>query len=129
MRALSLAILSLLAATNLLAKEDSTIGAFAKTRQDIDYQLNTLGLYLSLITPAGLFMCDPGYPTGETRIDSFNSIVGLSDVREAEWKDFSAHDLECRYGARWAAARGIFKAGIGFRDYLGKRDNEPGGNA
>ncbi|MEW8559673.1 MAG: hypothetical protein AB2588_16945 [Candidatus Thiodiazotropha sp.] len=127
MHGLLLAIVSLLAATCLQAKEGSSVGVFAKTRQDIDYQLNTLGLSVALITPAGLFRCDPGYLAGETRIDSFNNIVGISDVRQAEWKDFTAHDLECRYGAKWAAAGGTFKAGVGFRDYLGETDDEPGG--
>ncbi|MEW8631729.1 MAG: hypothetical protein AB2591_17150 [Candidatus Thiodiazotropha sp.] len=129
MHGLLLAIVSLLAATCLQAKEGSSVGVFAKTRQDIDYQLNTLGLSVALITPAGLFRCDPGYLAGETRIDSFNNIVGISDVRQAEWKDFTAHDLECRYGAKWAAAGGTFKAGVGFRDYLGETDDEPGGEA
>jgi hypothetical protein len=64
---------------------------------------------------------------GETRIDSFNNIVGVSDVREAVWKDFSAHDLECRYGAKLALADGVLKAGFGLRDYHGKTDDEPGG--
>ncbi|MCG7960389.1 MAG: hypothetical protein JAY69_15120, partial [Candidatus Thiodiazotropha taylori] len=109
------------------ATEGSTIGLFAKTRQDVDYQLNTLGASASLITPAGLFQCKPGLLRGETRIDSFNNIVGISDVRNAEWKDFSAHDLECRYGAKWQGFGGSFKAGIGLRDYLGKTDDEPGG--
>ncbi|MCG7962196.1 MAG: hypothetical protein N0E54_05795 [Candidatus Thiodiazotropha taylori] len=109
------------------ATEGSTIGLFANTRQDVDYQLNTLGASASLITPAGLFQCKPRLLRGETRIDSFNNIIGISDVRNAEWKDFSAHDLECRYGAKWQGFGGSFKAGIGLRDYLGKTDDEPGG--
>jgi hypothetical protein len=64
---------------------------------------------------------------GETRIDSFNNIVGISDVREAEWKDFEAHNLECGYGAKVALWDGELKGGIGFRDYLGRTEDEPGG--
>ncbi|MCU7872141.1 MAG: hypothetical protein KZQ91_05295 [Candidatus Thiodiazotropha sp. (ex Lucinoma borealis)] len=122
-----IALLSFLSATNVLANETSSIGVFVKTRQDIDYHLNTLGVTVSLITPVGLFRCVPGVLAGKSRIDSFNNIVGISDVRKAEWKRFSAHDLECRYGAKWNAAEGIFKAGFGLRDYLGKTANEPGG--
>jgi hypothetical protein len=109
------------------ATEESTVGLIAKTRQDIDYQLTSLGFSSSLITPVGLFHCEPSLLRGETRIDSFNEIVGISDVRNSEWKDLSAHNLECRYGAKWRSLGGTFKAGIGFRDYFGKTDNEPGG--
>lgn len=121
------ALLTLFFALDVHATEGSTVGLFAKTRQDVDYQLNTLGVSASLITRAGLFRCKPALLRGETRIDSFNNIVGIADVRNAEWKDISAHDLECRYGAKWDVAEGSFKAGIGFRDYLGKTDDEPGG--
>lgn len=122
-----IALLSLLSATNVLANEDSSIGVFAKTRQDIDYRLNTLGVSVSLITPVGLFRCDPGVLSGKTRIDSFNNIIGISNVRDAEWKSFSAHDLECRYGAKWRTAEGVFKAGFGLGDYQGTTADEPGG--
>ncbi|MES9970548.1 MAG: hypothetical protein ABW092_10985 [Candidatus Thiodiazotropha sp.] len=107
--------------------ENSSIGVITKNRQDIDYDLYTLGLSATLITPYGLFHCDPALLTGETRIDSFNNIVGIADVRDAEWKRISAHDLECRYGAKWRGAGGVFKGGLGFRDYLGRTDDEPGG--
>jgi hypothetical protein len=109
------------------ATEESTVGLFTKTRQDIDYQLNSFGVSASLITPAGLFHCEPALLRGETRIDSFNEIVGISDVRKAEWKELKAHNLECRYGAKWQSLGGTIKAGIGFLDYLGKTDDEPGG--
>ncbi|MEJ2622705.1 MAG: hypothetical protein P8163_21420 [Candidatus Thiodiazotropha sp.] len=109
------------------AKEESTVGLIAKTRQDIDYQLNSFGVSASLVTPVGLYHCEPSLLRGETRIDSFNEIVGISDVRNSEWKEISAHNLECRYGAKWRGLGGTFKAGIGFRDYLGKTDDEPGG--
>ncbi|MES9992782.1 MAG: hypothetical protein ABW098_12560 [Candidatus Thiodiazotropha sp.] len=120
-------ILLFFTSINTLAKESSSIDLFTKKHQDIDYRLKTAGVSASLVTPAGLFRCDPGYLTGETRIDSFNDIIGVSDVRHSEWKDFTAHDLECRYGAKWVAAGGTFKAGIGFRDFLGKTADEPGG--
>ncbi|MCU7930047.1 MAG: hypothetical protein KZQ90_04540 [Candidatus Thiodiazotropha sp. (ex Codakia rugifera)] len=120
-------LLSFLSTTNVLANKGSSIDVFIKTRQDIDYHLNTFGVTASLITPAGLFRCIPGFLEGKSRIDSFNNIVGISDVRKAEWKRFSAHDIECRYGAKWKAAEGTFKAGFGLRDYLGKTANEPGG--
>ncbi|MEW8692898.1 MAG: hypothetical protein AB2535_17810 [Candidatus Thiodiazotropha endolucinida] len=122
-----IALLSSLVASNVQANGDSSFGIFAKTRQDIDYSLNTLGFSASLITPIGLFRCDPGVLTGKTRIDSFNDIVGISDVRNAEWKRFSAHDLECRYGAKLKSAGGIFTVGFGVRDYLGNSADEPGG--
>lgn len=120
-------LLLLFLVANLQATENSTIGTFIKTRQDIDYHLNTLGFSASLITPVGLFRCKPGLLKGETRIDSFNNIIGISDVRNADWKEFSAHDLECRYGAKWNTDTGVFKAGLGVHDYLGKTDDEPGG--
>lgn len=122
-----ISLFSLLSISSALASEGSSIGVFGKTRQDIDYHLNTLGVSASLVTSVGLFRCDPAVLKGKTRIDSFNNIIGISDVREAEWKDFSAHDIECRYGAKWNAAEGVFKAGIGFRDYQGRTDDEPGG--
>ena len=122
-----LVFLSTLSATHVPAQEGSSIGVFAKTRQDIDYRLNTLGFSASVITPAGLFHCKPGVLRGETRIDSFNNIFGIGDVRKAEWKRFTARDLECRYGAKWNAAGGTFKAGFGFRDYQGRTADEPGG--
>jgi len=112
---------------SVLANEDSSIGVLIKTRQDIDYNLNTLGTNVSLTTPIGLFRCEPGVLIGESRIDSFNNIFGISDVRKAEWKSFSARDLACRYGAKWQAAKGVFKGGFGFRDYLGKTADLPGG--
>ncbi|MCU7810529.1 MAG: hypothetical protein KZQ77_04740 [Candidatus Thiodiazotropha sp. (ex Notomyrtea botanica)] len=120
-------LLVFLSVTDVLAIEGSSIGVFVKTRQDIDYNMNTLGVSASLITPAGLFRCVPGVLSGESRIDSFNNIVGVSDVRNAEWKRFTAHDLECRYGAKWNAAEGMLKAGFGLRNYLGKTADEPGG--
>lgn len=110
-----------------MAAESSSIGLVAKTRQDVDYRLDTLGFSASLITPVGLFRCDPAALKGKSRIDSFNNIFGISDVRNAAWKDFTARDIECRYGAKWNGAGGTFKGGIGFRDYLGKTDDEPGG--
>ncbi len=119
--------ISLLFAANVFSKDGSSIGVFAKTRQDIDYRLNTLGISASLITSAGLFQCKPGVLRGETRIDSFNNIFGIGDVRNAEWKSFSARDIECRYGAKWNAAGGTVKAGFGVRDYRGNTADEPGG--
>ena len=109
------------------AHDGSSIGLFAKTRQDIDYKLNTVGVFASVVTPVGLFQCEPAALRGETRIDSFNNIFGIGDVRKAEWKSFSARDLECRYGAKWNAAGGTFKGGFGFRDYSGRTADEPGG--
>lgn len=114
-------------AVSAVADDGYTIGAFAKTRQDIDYDLNTLGVSASLTSSLGLFGCKAGDLNGETRVDSFNNIVGISDVRDSMWKDFSARDLECRYGARWNMANGVFKAGVGFRDYQGTTADEPGG--
>ncbi len=114
-------------ATSVSADSGSAIGVLMKTRQDIDYKLNTLGASVSLTTPVGLFRCDPGILAGRSRIDSFNNIFGISDVRKAEWKSFSARDIECRYGAKWNAAEGVFKAGIGLRDYLGKTADAPRG--
>ncbi|WP_316364247.1 hypothetical protein [Candidatus Thiodiazotropha sp. CDECU1] len=120
-------LLSFLSTNHSLANDDSTLGVLLKSRHDIDYHLNTYAVSVSLITPAGLFRCDPGALAGKTRIDSFNNIVGISDVRNAEWNSFYAHDLECRYGAKWNAVEGTFKAGIGFRDYQGNTDDKPGG--
>ncbi|MEW8028182.1 MAG: hypothetical protein AB2806_10630 [Candidatus Thiodiazotropha sp.] len=124
---LLLPLLSFLAASHVHAKDGSSFGIFVKTRQDIDYNLNTMGFSASLITPIGLFGCDPGVLKGDTRIDSFNNIVGISDVRKAEWMRFSAHDLECRYGAKRNSTDGVFTVGFGFRDYLGNSADEPGG--
>ncbi|WP_125932066.1 hypothetical protein [Thiosocius teredinicola] len=116
-----------LAGSSLAAEQGSAIGLLLKTRQDVDYRLDSVGFSASLLTPIGLFRCDPSLLHGESRIDSFNNIVGISDVRDAEWKDFTARDLECRYGAKWDVAGGTLKAGIGFRDYNGATNHEPGG--
>jgi hypothetical protein len=130
MPALKPAVLSLAAlvlSSDLLAGEESTMGIFSKVRKDIDYDLNTLGLSGSLLTPVGLFRCEPEVLRGETRIDSFNNIVGISDVCEAEWKDFEAHNLECGYGANVALWDGELKGGVGFRDYLGRTEDKHSG--
>jgi len=124
-QALSVAVV--LFTTSAFAQDGSTVGPFLKTRQDVDYRLNTVGVSASLITPYGLFRCDPAVLDGRTRIDSFNNIVGVSDVREAEWKHFSARDIGCRYGAKVRVAGGELKGGFGYRDYLGKTADEPGG--
>ena len=122
-----IALASTLSTANAEAVDGYSIGALAKTRQDIDYDLTTLGISASLTTSLGLFGCKAGDLHGETRIDSFNNIVGISDVRQAEWKNFSASDLECRYGAKWEMDSGTLKGGVGFRDYQGSTADEPGG--
>jgi hypothetical protein len=50
----------------------------ASTRQDIDYDLHAISVSAKLVTPYGLFRCDPALLTGETRIDPFDNIVGIS---------------------------------------------------
>lgn len=121
------ALLSFIYTSQLLAIEVSSLGVFVKKRQDIDYHLDTLGTSVSFISSYGLFRCDPAILKGITRIDSFNNIFGIADVRKAEWNSFSARDIECRYGAKWDVADGILKAGIGIRDYRGETVDKPGG--
>lgn len=125
---ISVSVLALvLVAPCAIAQDAASVAVLAKTRQDIDNRLNTLGVSSSLTTGIGRFDCEAGRLTGRSRIDSFNNIFGIGDVREAEWHRFRARDLGCRYGAKWSAAGGEFRAGFGVRDYAGDTVDEPGG--
>lgn len=119
----------LLPATTTLAQNETDITLELNTarRNDIDFSTATHSIGVKTTTPYGLIRCNYAKESGETRIDTFDDIFGISSILTASWKDYDANRLQCGYGLKLPLAGGELIGGIGLMRYQGETRVMPGG--
>ena len=125
----SLILASVISANAFASNPSDNIEFSVTQRDDIDSQTTSSGIGFTLITRAGLFACDYTQVSGETRIDSFNNIFGISSIQNNPWLNYSADKQGCKYGLKLPLAGGTVKAGIGYQDYAGETALIAGGKS
>lgn len=115
--------LILLPAPLFAAHENNIEGNVSfEQRRDIDFETTTWALGAKAITGYGMFLCNYGKDSGETRIDTFDNIFGTSAVRNFTWNAYNATRLKCGYGLKLPLYGGELRAGFGGTRYLGETD-------
>lgn len=115
--------------TTVSAKPLNEIDLLSKNQNDVDVRTTTYGIGASRITPFGLLGCSYEKESGESRIDSFNNIFGISSILNNPWHHYEADKKACKYGIKLDVAGGTLKAGIGYRDYQGQTELVAGGKS
>jgi hypothetical protein len=120
---------ALFATSAAVAQEQAEVVAkfTAGTTQNVDFDTTTLSAGVRAITSYGLIQCDFSRTSGETRIDTFDDVFGVSPVTNKPWNNFGADKYQCGYGLKLILAGGELTSGIGMMRYSGETDTSDEG--